>query len=103
MSSEIKGHRVDAHVDNMVVVQAWGSKGCKDIALARILKSIFTVITELNADLSIRYIPSAQNPADAPSRSISWGMPCWGKEPGGRWREPLALILWILWPWIQMQ
>ena len=70
LGSRIAGHRVDAVVDNMVVVHAWGKRGCKDLGLALVLKFIFSVVTELNVDLNVTYIPTAENPVDAPSHEL---------------------------------
>lgn len=80
----IAGHRVDAYVDNVALLHAWGKQGCRDIQLARILKSIFKVVTEVNVDLNLHYVPSAKNPADAPSRSLSWADAMLGEEAWSR-------------------
>lgn len=72
VSQRLAGHRVDAYLDNMAVVDAWSRFRIKDQRLAKIIKAIFQVVTELNIDLSLQYIPSVENPADAPSRSLSW-------------------------------
>ncbi len=72
VAGRIKGQRVDAFVDNMAVVCAWERLGCRDIDLANIVKGLFTLVTDLNVDLHLFYIRSADNPADLPSRSLSW-------------------------------
>ncbi len=84
VGGSIRGHRVDAYVDNMAVIHAWGKQGCRDINLARVIKRVFTVVTDLNVDLSLHYIPSAQNPADLPSRTINWSDARLGEEA---WKE----------------
>jgi len=80
VGNRIRGSRVDAYVDNMAVVHAWGRQGCKDIKLARVIKSIFAVVTELNVDLRVLYIPTKDNPADLPSRELSWAEAMLGEQ-----------------------
>ena len=67
----VRNKRVDALVDNMALVVSWEKKGCKDSSLNKLLKKLFNTIADLNCDLHLKYIPSAENPADAPSRKLS--------------------------------
>ena len=67
----LTGHRVDAFVDNMAVLYAWERQKAKDLRLNRIMLQLATECTKLNCDLRLQYIPSAQNPADEPSRRTS--------------------------------
>ncbi len=72
IKDQIQDSRVDAYVDNTALLHAWGRQGCKDIHMARVLKSIFEVVSKYNVDLNLHYVPSGENPADAPSRRLSW-------------------------------
>ena len=65
--------RVDALVDNMVVVQAWVHQGKRSLPLSRVLKSLFFTTVRLNLSLRLTYIPTDENPADGPSRRLSMG------------------------------
>ena len=65
--------RVDALVDNMVVVQAWVRQGKRSLPLSRVLKSLFFTTVRLNLSLRLTYIPTDENPADGPSRRLSVG------------------------------
>ena len=67
----MENSRIDAMVDNMAVVHAWSREGSKDTSLNSILKQMTSLMIQLNCDLSLTYIPSAQNPADEPSRKLS--------------------------------
>jgi hypothetical protein len=67
----IQNKRVDALVDNMALVLSWEKLGCKDMSLNKLLQKLFSVVANLNCDLRLQYIPSAENPADAPSRKLS--------------------------------
>lgn len=73
VAEQIVDHRVDAFVDNMAVVFAWERRACHDLVLARKVKEIFELVTELNVDLHLEHVRSEENPADAPSRSLGWG------------------------------
>ncbi len=72
VASGYRDHRVDVFVDNMALQLAWQNGGCRDQELARILKRIFGLVRAFNIDLSLFYISSEENPADAPSRHLSW-------------------------------
>ncbi|MES9880230.1 MAG: reverse transcriptase domain-containing protein [Sedimenticola sp.] len=66
------GHgRVDANVDNTALIAAWNNEGCKSPELNVVLKEIFNFTVEHDIYLNLIYIPSAENPADGPSRSIT--------------------------------
>ena len=71
ISKEIADARVDAMVDNTAVVHAWTREGSKDVNLNAILKQMSALMISLNCDLHLTYIPSAENPADEPSRKLS--------------------------------
>ena len=71
-SDLIANCRVDAYVDSKAVVDAWNGQGSKDECLVAVLKGIFKLLLSLNVDLNVHYIRSQLNPADGPSRSLSW-------------------------------
>ncbi len=62
--------RVDVHVDNKVLIAAWNNEGCKSPELNVALKQIFNFTVENDIFLNLIYVKSANNLADAPSRSI---------------------------------
>ena len=63
--------RVDAFVDNKAVVEAWNNQGGRSFELNIALKQLFFTTSKLNLSLHMSYIPTGQNPADAPSRRLS--------------------------------
>ena len=63
--------RVDVTVDALSLFDVWSRRRAKSTALARVLKLIFALTLEANFTLQLRWVPSSQNPADAPSREIS--------------------------------
>ena len=70
-ATHLKDSWVDAEVDNQAVVFAWHNQGGRSSALNHVIKSIFRTTLQLNIALHLTYIPSATNPADAPSRRMS--------------------------------
>lgn len=71
MAPQIKDTRVDVLTDSKVLVDVWGNQGGKCRALNDLIKSIFTLVFSLNVELNLFHVPSSQNPADAPSRSLN--------------------------------
>ncbi|XP_061163149.1 uncharacterized protein LOC133172302 [Saccostrea echinata] len=72
LAPKIKDYRLDIHVDNTAVLHAWENQRSRDRQLADIMKNIFQTVWKLNIDLRLHYVPSAENVADAPSRTISY-------------------------------
>ena len=68
---EFQNKRVDALIDNQALVKAWEKLGSKDLAMNKLLVKLFEIVKKLNCELKMTYIPSAMNPADAPSRALS--------------------------------
>ena len=63
--------RIDAFVDNKALLHNWERKVSKSPAISDILKDIFSFTMSRNLSLNLMYVPSKNNPADAPSRSLS--------------------------------
>ena len=70
-AEQFRNARVDAQVDNKVVVSAWNNNSGRSSQLNGALKTLFFTTSRLNVLLHLSYIPSAENPADAPSRYLS--------------------------------
>ena len=60
--------RVDAHVDSLPLVRAWTNQGIKSKALTDVVQAIYETSLQFNIALSLVYVPSKGNFADAPSR-----------------------------------
>ena len=64
--------RVDAFVDSQVIIGAWASRGGKSsLELVRVIKKFFMEVSERNIHLSLHFVESCVNEADAPSRRLS--------------------------------
>lgn len=68
----LKNSRVDVMTDNMAVLGVWQNQGGKDRGINMVMKDIFKLVVEYNIDLHMAYVPSAENPADKPSRSLNY-------------------------------
>lgn len=66
----VQNTRVDAQVDNTVLIAAWQNEGCRSREMNDTLKLLFNFTLQYNVTLRLTYVPSADNPADAPSREI---------------------------------
>ena len=62
--------RVDAHVDSLPLVCAWTNQGSKSKALTDVVQAIYETSLQFNIALSLVYVPSKGNLADAPSRAL---------------------------------
>ena len=71
LGSKIQDSRLDVLSDNQALVETWKGQGSRSSELNNVLKLIFQQTLKLNLDLRIRYIPTDENPADAPSRRLS--------------------------------
>ncbi|KAK3731002.1 hypothetical protein QZH41_006641 [Actinostola sp. cb2023] len=67
----VANSRVDAHTDNLAFLQSWKKQGGKNQELNDVLKQLHSLLLESNISLNLCYVPSRQNPADAPSRTFS--------------------------------
>ena len=67
----LRNARVDASVDNQAVIHAWSNQGGRSASLNRVIKELFYTTMRLGVLLHLSYIPTTENPADAPSRRLS--------------------------------
>ena len=79
----------------MAVLGVWKSQGARDSALDQITKSLFALTLDYNFDLNMQYVPSGQNMADAPSRSISYTDSVLSEKSWELVEKRMVLILWI--------
>lgn len=63
--------RVDVFVDNKPLVSSWENQVSRSPEVSNIMKSIFQFSLCRNLSISLQYVPSRSNPADAPSRTLS--------------------------------
>ncbi|KAK6168150.1 hypothetical protein SNE40_022033 [Patella caerulea] len=70
-SQEIRDSRLDVLIDNKGLIDSWNNQYSRSYELNQILKQIFFVLLEHNTSLKLILIPSKDNPADVPSRSLS--------------------------------
>ncbi|CAC5393955.1 unnamed protein product [Mytilus coruscus] len=68
---KIKGFRIDANVDNNVLIYAWNNEGSRSSQLNSVIKDFFKFTIDSDIILNLYYIPSKQNLADALSRSLT--------------------------------
>ena len=62
----VKDCRVNVMIDNPAVMHAWNNQG----DLNNAVKALFFTTMDMNILLHMWYVPSQQNPADAPSRRL---------------------------------
>jgi hypothetical protein len=91
-------HKVDVLVDNRGLVDAWDGLRGSSVALVSVLKNVFLLSLEFNTAISLTWVPSKANPADAPSRALS--------RRDAMLHSSLRAKLWdlsllILWLWVQ--
>ena len=67
----LQGSRVDGRVDSLPLVRAWANQGGKSIHLSDVIKSLYEICLKFNIALTLSYVPSRDNQADAPSRALS--------------------------------
>ena len=71
LGNSIAHHRVDVLTDSMALLGAWNRQGSRNTAFNACLKQLFHVTVDLDLDLQLKYVNTKDNPADAPSRSLS--------------------------------
>lgn len=67
----IKNTRIDAWTDNVTLRAAWENGGCRNSLVNQEIKKIEEISRAGNFALCLKYIPSNENIADAPSRILS--------------------------------
>ena len=67
----IANSRVDCLIDNKVVVSCWEHQLSQMPALSSVMKDFFSLTLKFNLALKTLFVPSKENPADFPSRSLS--------------------------------
>ena len=69
--SKIRNSRVDVHTDSRALLESWLSEGGNNTEINDVIKAVLRCSQELNFSIDMQYVPSAENPADAPSRRQS--------------------------------
>ena len=67
----IKDSRVDVYVDSSALFHAWNGQSARSHSLSDALKSIFESLMATNCILRLFLVPSVNNLADRPPRSLS--------------------------------
>ena len=68
ISSE--GQHVKVYGDNRGVVEGWWKRSSRNQATNHVFRRVLKLLEEHDRVIHLRYIPSAENPADAPSRGL---------------------------------
>ena len=68
----VRNSWVDAFVDSQVLLHSWNKRGSRSHSLVTALKNLFQTTMHLNVDLHVYYVPGPENPADSPSRRLSF-------------------------------
>ncbi|KAK3743267.1 hypothetical protein QZH41_016129, partial [Actinostola sp. cb2023] len=69
--SRLKGARIDCFIDNKTLLHCWENHGSRNVEVTDVLKQIYDISLTHHLSLNLQYIPSADNPADTPSRRLS--------------------------------
>ena len=67
----IRNARIDVWTDNVTLRAAWENGGCRSSLVNHELKKLEEVSRAGNFAMHLKYIPSNENIADAPSRTLS--------------------------------
>lgn len=67
----VRNSRIDVLVDNMILIGCWERQYAGSHDMLQALKELFWTTVELNVVISLCYISSLENLADAPSRRLS--------------------------------
>ena len=71
LDTSVANSRLDCFIDNKAVVAAWQKQASKNPILSQVMKCIFQLTLHSNLALSTYFVPSADNPADPLSRTLS--------------------------------
>jgi hypothetical protein len=67
----LRNRHILVHTDNQGVVGAWKARASRNPAQNTVLARIIRMLLRAQCFVSLEYVPSAENPADAPSRGLS--------------------------------
>jgi hypothetical protein len=67
----LRNRHILVHVDNQGVVGAWNARVSRNPAQNTVLARIIRMLLRAQSFISLEYVTSAENPADAPSRGLS--------------------------------
>ena len=70
-AASLAASRVDAHVDSLPLVRARRNQDSRSKALTDVVQAIYETSLQFNIALSLVFVPSKGNLADAPSRTLS--------------------------------
>ena len=87
VASTIKDSRVHVYVDSSTLFHAWNGQSAGSHSLMEALKSIFETLMSTTCNLRLFQVPSVNNLADWPSRSLSvadshLSASCWKRLQG---------------------
>ena len=68
----ISNSRLDVHTDNMAFMHSWQKQGGKNPQPNDALKDLSSTLLKSNATVSFHFVSSSCNPADFPSRTLSY-------------------------------
>jgi hypothetical protein len=69
-SHKLRNHHLKAYSDNAGVVGAWKNRSSTNVAQNEVLGRILRILITRQCFLTLEYIRSEENPADAPSRGV---------------------------------
>ena len=67
----IRNARIDVWTDNVTLQAAWKNGGCRNSLVNQEMKRVEEMSRAGNFALHLKYVPSTENVADAPSRALS--------------------------------
>jgi len=67
----IRNARIDVWMDNVTLQAAWENGGCRNSLVNQEMKRVEEMSRAGNFALHLKYVPSTENVADAPSRALS--------------------------------
>ena len=71
LADNLQNSRIDAFVDNKVLLSSWENQMSRSSVISDVLKSLFEFSYSRNLCLSLVYVPSKDSPADTLSRALS--------------------------------
>ena len=71
LGQSIAHHRVDVLTDSMALIGAWNRQGSKNTSFNALLTELFRITVDFDLELQLQYVNTKDNPADAPSRSLT--------------------------------